>query len=46
MAGLGSKYRFVVGATDRVDEPTKLVKRAVAPTGAVTVVGLALVLMG
>ena len=28
MAGLGSKYRFVVGATDKVTEPRRLVKRA------------------
>jgi len=27
IAGLGSKYRFVVGATDKVAEPTKLKNR-------------------
>ena len=46
MAGLGSKYRLLVGATVKVAEPTRLVKRAVAPAGAVTVVGLAFVLIG
>ena len=45
MAGLGSKYRLLVGAFDKVAEPTRLVKRAVAAAGSVTVVGL-LVPMG
>ncbi len=42
MAGLGSKYRLLVGAALRVAEPRRLVNRTVAPAGAVTVVGLAL----
>ena len=28
IAGLGSKYRFLVGAAVKVAEPTRLVKRA------------------
>ena len=41
MAGLGSKYRLLVGAAESLSDPTRLVNRAVELAGAVTVVGLA-----
>ena len=41
IAGLGSKYRLLVGAFDKVAEPSRLVKRAVAPAGVLVFVGSA-----
>ena len=42
MAGLGSKYRLLVGAFDKVVEPTRLVKRTFPASVYIEAVGVKL----